>query len=216
MGGKTIIINPGYKYGKLTVVRELPKVTLPSGQYNRIILCSCECGNFTKVRLLHLVRLRVRSCGCLSGDKSGDAGKKGLYNTWRAMKNRCKPEYFNSKIYHKKGISVCDEWGGSYLAFKKWALNNGYKTGLHIDRINNSKGYHPGNCHFVTNMVNANNRDDTFYVNYKGRKIALMLLLREIGKIKHAPAIRSRISRGWNHEKAIDTEIRKGNYAKSK
>ena len=216
MGGKTINLKSGARLGKLTVVRELPKMTLPSGQTNRVFLCNCDCGNQTRVRLLHLIRGRTKSCGCLSGDKSGDSGKGGLYNTWRAMKNRCSQNYFNSKIYNERGIDICEEWSRSYLSFKMWAIKNGYKKGLHIDRVDNNKGYYPDNCRFTTNLINSNNRADTYYVNYRGKKEAISLLLRRLGKIQHKQAIINRIGRGWDPEKAIDVPIRKGNYYKEK
>ena len=37
-------VNPGEKYGKLTIIREVRKVA-PSGQSYRAVLCQCDCGN---------------------------------------------------------------------------------------------------------------------------------------------------------------------------
>lgn len=208
-----LIINKGDRFGKLTVVNEDPFIRIPSGQINRVFKCKCDCGNMTIVRLVHLVRLRTMSCGCLNGEQHGDAGTK-LHNTWRAMKNRCSLNYFQKQYYNEKNIKVCDEWSSSYLKFKKWALINGYKEGLKIDRIDNSKGYSPENCRFVTDIENVNNRDKTYYVTYNGEKISFMMLLRKKNLLSHAAAIRSRIARGYSVERAINTIIRKGNYKK--
>jgi hypothetical protein len=49
-------------------------------------------------------------------------------------------------------------WREDYFSFKDWALANGYRPGLTIDRINNSKGYSPSNCRFVTLSENLQNR----------------------------------------------------------
>lgn len=62
------------------------------------------------------------------------------------------------EYYAKRGITVCDEWRHSYKPFERWALTNGWKKGLQLDRINNNKGYSPDNCRFVTRTQNMRNR----------------------------------------------------------
>jgi hypothetical protein len=59
-------------------------------------------------------------------------------------------------MYGGRGITVCNEWE-DYSTFKKWAMQNGYKEGLCIDRIDNFKGYSPDNCRWTTNKINCNN-----------------------------------------------------------
>jgi len=84
-----------------------------------------------------------------------------LYGLWATMMGRCenqnRPKYAS---YGHRGIAVCDEWHDSCL-FLKWALENGYKQGLQIDRIDNNKGYYPDNCRFVTPKTNSRNRRNT-------------------------------------------------------
>ncbi len=204
-------INSGQKYGMLTVIRELDVLRLPSGQINRVFECQCDCGKLTSVRLVHLVRGRIRSCGCLHGDKSGESGlSHGLYNVWRGMKNRCKSNYFQKHLYSDKKITVCKEWSESYLRFKMWALDNGYVYGLQIDREDNSLGYYPANCRFVTPIENVNNRDNTIYVTYEGKKESLSLLLRRLNRHKDYATIRGRIHRGWDIERSLNTPIKVG------
>jgi hypothetical protein len=195
----------------LTVIKETEHCVLPSGQTNRVFLCKCDCGNETKVKLLHLVRNRIISCGCLIGEKHGDSNSK-LYKLWRAVKWRCNKNYFQNQFYSGKNITICDEWNSSYLAFKEWALNNGYKQGLQIDRIDNAKGYFPENCRFATIIENANNKDNTVYISYKGQRLAFMDALRIKGLDAKESTIRQRLNSGWEVEKAIDTPIKKGNY----
>lgn len=77
-----------------------------------------------------------------------------LCSIYRAMMKRCynvNDKYYY--IYGAKGVTVCSEWRNTektvikdvinthliskgYLAFKNWALSNGYRKGLTIDRIN--------------------------------------------------------------------------------
>ena len=85
--------------------------------------------------------------------------KHPLFNIWTLMVARCHRKYATSyKIYGAKGITVCKEWRESTKAFFDWALANGYKKGLQIDRIDNLKGYSPDNCRFVTVKENCLNR----------------------------------------------------------
>lgn len=207
--------NPvGEKYGKLTVISEAEKIILPSGQKPRRFNCLCECGKMTNVLGLHLVRGRIISCGCVSKILNGES-KTPICRAWKSMKERCSPKYSERHIYFDKGIKVCDEWDNDYFSFKKWAEKNGLVKGLQVDRIDNSKGYSPENCRVTTNKINVNNRDITFYINYRGEKVSLMLLLDKLGiNKKHYPAIRGRIVRGWSHDLAIDTPIRNGNYGR--
>ena len=53
----------GNKYGRLTVVAELPSDTL-----QRLWLCECECGNTVKVRSYTLTSKHTQSCGCLRSE----------------------------------------------------------------------------------------------------------------------------------------------------
>lgn len=89
-------------------------------------------------------------------EKHGDRWTR-LYRIWSAMRWRCSKnnKYECAKTYYGKGIRVCDEWDKSYLKFKEWALQNGYKDNLTIDRINNDGNYEPSNCQWITLSENA-------------------------------------------------------------
>jgi hypothetical protein len=74
------------------------------------------------------------------------------------MKARC----YNAKAsgydrYGAHGITICDEWRDSFEAF---FLCMGPKpsTKHSIDRIDNSKGYEPGNCRWATPTQQSRNR----------------------------------------------------------
>ena len=67
------------------------------------------------------------------------------------MKNRCYRESYHAyKHYGGRGIKVCNEWLNDFRTFYDWAMANGYKDDLSIDRINCNKGYNPQNCRWVT------------------------------------------------------------------
>ena len=96
-------------------------------------------------------------------------GKTRLYTIWRTMKQRChNPHDQAYQRYGPRGITVCDEWKTEHLEFKEWALNNGYKEGLTLDRINNDLGYSPDNCRWVTRSEQQHNRRDNRIITYNG------------------------------------------------
>lgn len=201
-------IKNGYKIGKLTVLKEASTLRLPSGQTNRVFVCLCDCGNEKNIRLLHLLRGRTLSCGCISKTRNG-LGNTPLCKAWRSIKYRTSENYFERHLYFDKGITVCEEWVNSWESFKNWSLSNGYKEGLQIDRIDNSKGYYPENCRWVTCKINVNNRDKTIMVFYNLEKEPLCIVLDRLGKMKDYHTILRRIKRGWLHSLAIDTPIKK-------
>jgi len=59
-------VNPGEKYGNLTIIREVRKVA-PSGRSYRAVLCRCDCGNELTPALRSLISGDARSCGCSRG-----------------------------------------------------------------------------------------------------------------------------------------------------
>lgn len=101
----------------------------------------------------------------LSGNKDGR-----LYNLWKSIRYRCySPTCKSYANYGGRGIVMCDEWRNDYLAFREWALSNGYNDeltdkGVHvmtIDRINVNGNYEPSNCRFITNAEQAKNKRNT-------------------------------------------------------
>lgn len=93
---------------------------------------------------------------------------KDIFCLWQTMKTRCEnPKRENFERYGGRGITICEEWHEA-KNFVEWALNNGYKKGLQLDRIDNDKGYSPYNCRFVTPSENSRNRRNTKYLTLGG------------------------------------------------
>ena len=136
----------------------------------------------------------------------GMTGTK-LHEVWKEMKRRCKHGAYRSACYKKRNIHVCDEWQVSQN-FIDWALDNGYKEGLQIDRIDNDKGYYPGNCRFVTPKQNANNRSNTIFFVYEGEKMCLSDWADKLGINKHT--LYTRYSRGWSVPDILTREVQSG------
>ena len=138
-------------------------------------LCRCRCGNEKRVLVYHLLDGSIRSCGCLHREKlvtrSTTHGCKHepWYSTYANIMQRCGHwEGASEKMirdYRDRGITVCEEWRNSPRAFGDWLLAHGWRKGLQIDRIDNSKGYSPENCRVVTCKENNNNKRNTVRLN---------------------------------------------------
>ena len=83
------------------------------------------------------------------------SSKTHLYSIWDSMKRRCeKPNNQHYDRYGARGIKVCPEWH-DFEDFEQWALSNGYRDGLSIDRIDNDGDYCPGNCQWISPSDNT-------------------------------------------------------------
>jgi hypothetical protein len=110
----------------------------------------------------------VQSCGCRNRNKPGhNRNKHRLYNIWLGIRQRCNnPNNKNYDEYGGRGIKLSKEWD-DYKEFYNWAIDNGYKKNLSIDRIDNDKGYSHGNCRWATMKEQSGNtrRNSKFLIN---------------------------------------------------
>ena len=72
-------------------------------------------------------------------------------------------DYYWFDIYGGKGIKVCDEWLNDTRSFVNWALANGFKPELTIDRENHDDNYCPENCRWITQSKNSSRIDNKKY-----------------------------------------------------
>ena len=85
-------------------------------------------------------------------------GKTPEYDIWKAMKQRCaNPNCKEFKDYGGRGITVCAEWAKDFGAFIA-SVGRRPAKGLTLDRIDNSKGYEPGNVRWATRAEQSRNR----------------------------------------------------------
>lgn len=153
--GRPLIDLKGSRFGKLTVVVFVPKSIHKKDHAHW--LCKCDCGNYKVADSDGLRKFRIRSCGCLYANRSGESHTR-IYKTWNDMCLRCSnPKISRYSRYGGRGIKVCDEWK-DFFVFKEWAMSNGYKDNLTIDRENGNGNYEPGNCRWLTKTENNKNK----------------------------------------------------------
>lgn len=140
------------------------------------------------------------------GLSGGRKNKDPLYTKWCAMKSRCyDPKHNRYNTYGGKGIQVCDEWKNSFLAFHNWAIQNGYKIGLTIERIDNLKNYEPSNCKFITMREQSKNKTTNRPVTFRGETKLITEWAKDLGSDVNHSIISARLASGWDLEKAITT-----------
>jgi len=200
----------GQKFGRLTVI-EYSHTDKGYARWK----CECECGNTPIVRAKNLRSGCATSCGCYNKEvnkKNPPAKKHGLYkikiySIWNMIKSRCYNK--NNKRYKDwggRGITMCEEWRNDFVAFKEWALSNGYSDDLTIDRIDNNGNYEPENCRWATYTEQANNTSANHCLSYNGKTQSIALWSREVGLTERTLA--KRIRRGWSIEEALTKPIK--------
>lgn len=138
----------GKKFGKYTVLRRAPNISKSTNWY-----CLCSCGVVRSIRASKLTTGLRKSCrSCVKATHGG--GGTRIYHTWLGMRRRCTdPKDKSYARYGGRGIKICKAWE-DFGEFRRWALKNGYKDNLTIDRIDNDGNYRPKNCRWVTREQN--------------------------------------------------------------
>ncbi|MDD4154671.1 MAG: hypothetical protein PHT30_04625 [Bacilli bacterium] len=178
----------GQKFNRLTAIK---LVGFTERKNHAIWLFACDCGTQKELVAADVVKGSTKSCGCLRYEmfcrqKHGGTGTR-LYGIWHGMRDRCRnPNCKDYKNYGGRGIKICDEWG-EFASFRAWALNNGYKDTLTIDRINNDGNYEPLNARWTIPKIQNINRRNTLWYEINGIKKPLIEWCR-ILNVKHTTA----------------------------
>lgn len=121
------------------------------------------------------------------------------YNSWCAMKTRClNPNRDNADRYTDRGITICDRW----LIFDYFLADMGERpAGTTLDRMDNDKGYEPGNCRWATPTEQARNTRHTILTFDKAVEIARRRLAGETCRV---------IAAAYGISESLPREIVKG------
>lgn len=213
-------VNPdktGMKFGVLTVLRKAEKHELPIDTQEdcSFWVCECDCGNEVILSRRHLTPRRRGCSNCCSQSRTELSTTHGLrdtslYDVWRDIRYRClDPNNKHYPDYGGRGITLCDEWRTDLKTFYDWAMSNGWKQGLSVERKDNNGPYESWNCKLATAEEQANNRRSNVIVVIEGNSYTLAQAVRLFGKVSYSTAA-TRIYRGWNPVEAITTPLLRG------
>ena len=132
--------------------------------------------------------------------------KKRLMIIRHSMYCRC--YYPTTNGYHNyggRGITMCDEWINNPQSFYDWAINNGYKKDLTLDRIDVNGNYEPSNCRWATKEEQDNNRRTNRKITYKGETKTLSQWCRQYNI--NITTFSDRLKSGMSIEEAFEKPV---------
>lgn len=151
----------GLRFGKWVVVRRADNCVSSW-------VCVCDCGTERTVRSQHLRTGASTCCRCVRVPKKhGEAvtwkkfSKK--YRTWRQIKRRCCGKAALDPLNTYAGM-LYKEWE-TYTAFAQY-MPDPPSDEHTIDRIDNSKGYEPGNVRWATWTEQHRNQTNCKWITF--------------------------------------------------
>jgi hypothetical protein len=127
-----------------------------------------------------------------------------IRNTWYKIKKRCLDSSNKDyKHYGNRGITLYEPWKNDLDSFYNYCryLNNSFKKGFTIDRINNDGGYEPNNIRFVKHKIQCNNRRSNVLYEYNG-KVQNIAQWSEEYHLTWT-FVRDRLKLGWTIQEAL-------------
>lgn len=123
--------------------------------------------------------------------------------SWRNMLNRClHPRPFEYEMYGARGITVCERW----MTFESFLEDMGEcPPKLTLERIDNDRGYEPGNCKWASQAVQARNKRTNHVIEFDGQRRVLTDWAMTIG-ISPNTLTKRLLNLGWSPEKALTTK----------
>lgn len=182
------------RFGNLVVLEDI------RDPHHRCI-CKCDCGNIKTIRACHLVSGKIDSCGCLTKIRNSEARtihgltKTKFHQTWSSIKARCfRKTHIQYQNYGARGITVCDRWKNSFLAFKE----DMYQS--YLDHV---KEFGEKNTSIEEQ---ANNKTTSHFITINNETLTLSQWVRKLGVSR--ATVKQKIRRGMSDVDALLTSRR--------
>lgn len=200
----------GVRFGRLVAVKPIVR------RGSRVWVCRCDCGGEATVSAGALRHGRTRSCGCLHRESIAAIGRASArhravgtptHSSWHAMMLRAGTGSHRDRVrYLDRGITVCERW----RKFENFLADMGERPpGTSIDRIDNSRGYEPGNCRWATVLQQQRNRSSNRLLTWNGETLTTAEWAERTGIERHT--IGYRIRNGWSVEDALTIPVSRSN-----
>ena len=181
----------------LAFVRELGGCGNPKRALYR-----CSCGKDVVTNPASVKAGHTKSCGHRRGESHGCGGRTRTpeYAAWCAMKQRVSESGAAPERYIQRGIRVCDSWLWSFTRFLE-DVGPRPREGMTIERIDNDKGYEPGNVRWATMAEQSRNKCNNRRLTLHGFTLTIGEWERLTGRDRHT--IHDRLKRGLTPEQAV-------------
>lgn len=195
-------VQPGNQYGGLTVVsvgrEQVGKRVRP------VAYCVRSDGTTCRVRIDHLAVGATR--GAIRGDWNGLGVKhKGTYRSWCHMIDRCyNDRHPHFDRYGGRGISVCDRWKQSFIAFLEDMGDR--PDGLTLERKDTHGNYEPENCIWATHQEQNRNKTNGTALEFNGETMSVTEWSERLGIDRRI--LFGRLRAGWSIERALTSPVR--------
>ena len=201
VASKQAKIKEGDRFAKLVAIG--PPFSIKGASW---IVCQCDCGRVVCTSSICLRTGQAKSCGCFRNPGIAKANKR-LARIWGNMKSRClNPNVPCYKHYGGRGIHVCDEWL-KFIPFATWALANGYRDDLEIDRIDNAGDYEPANCRWATRKAQLRNFGKNVMLSAFGETKTMIDWSEDTRCVVAYRHIKDRMRWGWDVREALTTPV---------
>jgi hypothetical protein len=187
----------------MTIVAELQQIGIPIKtqrlRRNMEAVFRCRCGKKFVTSISSVKSGKTRSCGCLKKEltslrtrRHGKSRSK-IYHVWHNMMRRC----------HDSSNKRFKDWGGrGIFVDAKWHTFEAFFLDVgdvpfckaQIDRIDNNRGYEPGNIRWVTHTENNANTRRSRFVKLANEVVCIAEAARRIGMSRHE--LRHKLNRG--------------------